>query len=222
MGTDAPIAMPTDALLTLIQWLSPAYPVGAFAYSHGLEAAADLDWVRDAEGLEDWLKDILLYGSGRADALFIAAAFHSGTAQELDATNDTARAYAASKERLMETDQQGWAFGQITSALWTADLQGLVYPVALGHAAKCDKLPLDMTMTLYLQAFLNNLVAAGQRLLPVGQTDAQRIVQRLSPLCAEIAESSVDGDLTDLSSSTFLSDITSMKHETQYSRIFRT
>lgn len=222
MDTAAPTAMRTNDLLTLTQWLSPSYPVGAFAYSHGLEAAVDAGWIDDSKGLQVWLESLLEYGAGRSDGLFIAAAFNAETADQLVHVDAQLRAFAASKERLLETDQQGWAFGKVTSALWTGDYENLSYPVALGHAARVEDLPLELTITLYLQSFLSNLVAAGQRLLPIGQTEAQRIVQQLSPLCAEIAADSVEGDLNNLNATTFLSDVASMKHETQYSRIFRT
>ncbi|MDQ2090867.1 urease accessory protein UreF [Marimonas arenosa] len=215
--------MPTSiGFLTLSQWLSPAYPVGAFAYSHGLEAAVDRGWVRDGEALEHWLEDVLLHGTGRSDALLLAAAFHAATDQDLAEIDATARAFAASRERLLETEQMGAAFCAVTAAVWAADLQGLTYPVALGRAARSEEIPLKLTATIYLQAFLSNLIAAGQRLLPVGQTAAQAMLRRLTPLCADVADETNDGDLERLSGSAFLSDIASMKHETQYSRIFRT
>lgn len=223
MAMGARTAMLTNAdFLTLSQWLSPAYPVGAFAYSHGLEALADHGDVGDVEGLCVFLEDILRFGSGHSDALFLAAAYRADNSADLCGINQTARAFAPSKERLFETEQQGHAFGSVTSQIWKTDPKGLVYPVALGYAAKCEGLPLLPTSTLYLQAFVSNLVAAGQRLCPIGQTDAQRIVRKLSPLCAQIAEMTSDGNLDHLTSTAFLADIASMKHETQYSRIFRT
>lgn len=214
--------MHTEAIFTLTQWLSPAYPVGAFAYSHGIEAAVDKGWITDADGLEAWLDDILTIGTGQSDAIFLAAAYHADTLEQLIEINQTAMAFAASKERLLETQQQGWAFGQVTSALWGQDVKGLVYPVALGAAAKQEDVPLELTLTIYLQSVVSNLVATGQRLLPLGQTRAQEIVKTLTRKCARIAQDSSHGDLGRLISNTFLSDIASMQHETQYSRIFRT
>lgn len=223
MVTGAPIAMITDdAVLTLSQWLSPAFPVGAFAYSHGLEALADARQARDGTDLRLWLEEVLRFGAGRNDALLLAAAWHAADTEALDRINRTARAFAPSRERLFETDQQGGAFCTITGAVWAADLRDLRYPVAVGRAASLQGLPLDLTLQMFLQAFLSNLVSAGQRLLPLGQTEAQGIIRDLTPLCREIAMDSLSGDLETLTSSVFLGDIASMRHETQYSRIFRT
>ncbi len=222
MATDGPMATPTDAqILTLTQWLSPAYPVGAFAYSHGLEAAADQGWVTDAPSLEAWLKDVIWHGAGRSDALLLAAAWQAESAQDIAQIDATARAFAASKERLLETTQQGTSFALVTSDIWGGELSGLTYPVALGVAASCHGLPLALTQTMYLQAFLSNLVAAGQRLLPVGQTAGQAILRRLSQTLPDLVKETAHGDLDHLGATAFLSDIASMKHETQYSRIFR-
>jgi urease accessory protein len=209
-------------ILTLTQWLSPAYPIGAFTYSHGLEAATDQGWVTDADSLEAWLEDVLEHGAGRSDALLIAAAYLAESPTELQDIDGTARAFAASKERLFEGDQQGASFARVTNTIWGGDLTGLTYAVALGAASRRADLPLSLTQTLYLQAFLSNLVAAGQRLAPIGQTAGQQIIQRQSARLSAIVDATSHGDLTQLSSTAFLGDIASMKHETQYSRIFRT
>lgn len=222
MGTGAHMPMRIDQILTLAQWLSPAFPVGAFAYSHGLEAAVDQGWVRDAAGLEDWLADVAEYGGGSSDALFLNAAYRAEDHQALHHIDATARAFAPSKERLLETDAQGRAFCDVTSAIWGDMPLRLTYPVALGFAAAREGLPATQTTQLYLQAFLSNLIAAGQRLLPVGQTEGQAILKRLTPLCMRVANAHTHGELDRLSSIAFLTDIASMKHETQYSRSFRT
>lgn len=211
--------MNTESALTLTQWLSPAYPVGAFAYSHGLEWAVESGQVTDDISLQKWLAAILKHGTGLSDALFLAAAYRVTDPTLIDAT---ARAFSASAERLKETVLQGEAFGRATSEIWKIELPRLTYPVAVGQAARLHELPLDLTLTLYLQAFVSNLAVAGMRLVPLGQTDGQRVIRALMPLCVEIANTALEGDLDDLSSTAFLSDIASMKHETQYSRIFRT
>lgn len=215
--------MTTEAqILTLTQWLSPAYPVGAFAYSHGLESAAAQGWVRTGADLGEWLADVIEHGTGHNDALFLAASYEAQDAAAVGLVDATARAFAPSRERLLETDQQGAAFCRMTGAVWGAEIAGLTYPVALGHAAAIEGLPLTLTAKMYLHAFLSNLIGAGQRLLPLGQTEAQTILRALTPLCATVAERAATGDLDQLQSSAFLSDIASMQHETQYSRIFRT
>ncbi|WP_420584769.1 urease accessory protein UreF [Ruegeria sp.] len=217
------MATPTDAdVLTLTQWLSPAYPVGGFAYSHGLEAAIDHGTVANSQDTYAWISDVLEHGSGWNDALFVVAAFHAQDKDELINVDVTARAFCATSERLMETELLGQAFGKITNGVWELDLGQFTYPVSIGQAARQQNLPLLLTTKLFLQAFASNLVACATRLVPLGQTDAQRLIRQLTPLCAQIAERAQTESLDALSSTAFLADIASMKHETQYSRIFRT
>lgn len=210
--------MSTDPVLTLSQWFSPSYPIGAFAYSHGIEQAIYDGHITDAASLVAWIDPVLRYGSGRSDALFLAAAFH-GDALQIDAQ---ARAFASSKERLMETDLQGAAFGKITSDLTGHDITGLTYPVAVGHAAKLTNIPLAPTSAMFLQAFVSSLVSVGIRAIPIGQTAGHRIIADFAPLCSAIAADTENGDLSTLSSTAFLSDIAAMRHETLTSRVFRT
>ncbi len=222
MGMGARMAMHTDAqVITLSQWLSPAYPVGAFAYSHGLESLVETGAVTDADGLLDWLGDVLRYGAGLSDARFLIAAYRAD-AQDVGTVDALCRAFAPSKERLQETDLQGAAFCEVTAAVWAQQIAGLTYPVAVGRAAALEGLPPALTTQMYLQAFVSNLVAAAQRLLPIGQTEGQRLIRTLAPLLAEITDQALNGSLDDLSGTAFLADIATMKHETQYSRIFRT
>lgn len=225
-GTD--ILMPTDSqLLILAQWFSPGYPVGAFSYSHGLEWAMTSDAVSTATEVQDWIATVLRDGGGWSDALFLAAAYHAPDIDAVMQTDAQCRAFAPSLERLRETDLQGAAFCQITRTVWPQTHphgipSKLTYPVAVGFAVKCCGLPLRATTTLYLHAFAANLVAAAQRLAPIGQSEAQACLHALAPLCRDIAEQTDDGDLARLSSTSFLADIAAMKHETQHSRIFRT
>lgn len=223
MATAGPMATPTDAdILTLTQWLSPAYPVGGFAYSHGLEAAIDQGTVANSQDTEAWISDVLEHGSGWNDALFVMAAFNALDKDELINVDVTARAFCATSERLMETELLGQAFGNVTKGVWELDLGQFTYPVSIGRAARLQNLPLLLTTKMFLQAFASNLVACATRLVPLGQTDAQRLIHQLTPLCAQIAESANRASLDELSSTAFLGDIAAMKHETQYSRIFRT
>lgn len=222
MATGARIPMHIDPVLTLAQWLSPAYPVGAFAYSHGLEAAVEAGRVRDGATLKDWLATVLWHGAGHNDALLLAAAWHAETRAELDRIDASARAFAASRERLLESAQQGTAFCIVTGAIWDGGFADYTYPVAIGAAAAREALPLPLTQAMYLHAFLSNLVAAGQRLLPVGQTEGQAMLRRLTARIPALAEATAKGDLARLSGTAFLTDIAAMHHETQTTRIFRT
>jgi len=215
--------MSTDAqILTLAQWFSPAYPIGAFSYSHGLEWAAPAGDMYDAETLKTWLTDVLEHGAGQADALFLAAAYRAETPAQIAEINTLCTAFAPSKERLLETEAQGAAFSKITADISGQAPQALAYPVAVGHAAKHHDLPQVLTAKMYLHAFAANLVTAAQRLAPIGQTDAQTLIRDLAPLCEAIAQDTAHGDLDQLTSTAFLADIAAMKHETQTSRIFRT
>lgn len=216
------IPMPIDAkLLTLTQWLSPAFPLGAFAYSHGLEQAVRSGWVKSAADLQDWLQDITRHGSGHSDAIWIGLAYAADSDAAIEVLNTQCRAYASSLERLREGERQGQAFARVTSEVWNMALPPLQLPVALGRAAKLADLPIDAVITLYLQAFLGNLVSAAQRLMPLGQTDAQAVLARLNADCLAIATETAGKGLEDISSSAFLSDIAAMRHETLQPRIFQ-
>ena len=220
---DGRMDTPTDAdILTLAQWVSPAYPVGSFAYSHGLEWLIESGAVRDAKDLRSWLVDVLEHGSGRADAIFLAAAFRAEGADALTRVDEAARAFAPSRERLMETDLQGAAFCRITASVHGFDLPSLAYPVAVGRAARLAELPLGITARMFVQAVMSNLVTAAMRLMPLGQSEGQALIRELTPVCARCAEAGLSGDLDALSSTVFAADLASMRHETQYSRIFRT
>ncbi|WP_170328614.1 urease accessory protein UreF [Ruegeria arenilitoris] len=217
------MATPTDAdILTLTQWLSPAYPVGGFAYSHGLEWAIECSAVTSVSEAGDWIADVVEHGSGRNDCVFLAAAYRADTPDKLAEIDRTAQALSASSERLMETRLLGEAFCSVTSDVWAVEMDSLTYPIAIGHAAAARNLPLGLTAQMFLQAFMANLVACATRLVPLGQTDGQRLIRDLTPLCQRIASEAIETGLDDLGSTAFLSDIASMKHETQYSRMFRT
>lgn len=213
-----PTPMHTEHLLTLSQWLSPAYPVGAFAWSHGLEQAVAAGYVSDAAALADWLGAVLEHGAGRSDAILICAAH---AADDIAPVAQLAAALAPSRERRMETMQQGAAFAATTRAVWGLDLPDMAYPVAVGRAAGLMALPVVPTAQIWLQAFASNLIQAAQRLMPLGQTEGQRILRELSKLCAEVGAQAATSDLDDIGSATFAVDIASMRHEGQQPRIFR-
>lgn len=223
MVTDARTAMPTEqSILTLSQWISPSYPVGSFTYSHGLEALVNLQWLGNADSLSEWLFNILQHGAARTDALFLAAAYKCNSDEALIEINRKARALASSQERLLEMDELGKAFKSVTEAVWPIEIDELVYPIAIGFCANVEGIELNLTTSLYLQAYVSNLVSAAQRLMPLGQTEAQKIIKTLSPICFQVADETRDGNLDNIYSSVFISDIAAMKHETQVSRIFKT
>ncbi len=226
---------PTDSAgsaLPLLIWLSPAFPVGAFAYSHGLEAAVEAGDITNAQTLQAWLEDLVRYGSLRADALLAACAWRAADAGDMAGVieiNDLTLALAPSRERHLETTGQGNAFVTAVQASWPSDLMGelaqgaepVAYPVAVAVAAAAHGVPLPALLDAYLVAFAGNLVSAAVRLGPVGQTDGQKIIARLVPALREAAQMAASGTLDDLGSAALRSDIAAMRHETQYSRLFR-
>lgn len=224
MGTVArwamiiPIPMNTDHLLTLTQWLSPAYPVGAFAWSHGLERAVQRGDVQGADSLSDWLRAVLEQGAGRSDAILLCAA-HG--ADDVGPIAELAAVLAPSRERRMETLQQGAAFAATTRAVWGLELADMAYPVAVGRAAGLIGLPVVPTAQVWLHSFASNLVQAAQRLMPLGQTKGQQILAGLHPLCAAVGQEAASASLEDIGASSFAVDIASMQHAKQYPRIFR-
>lgn len=223
MGMGERMATPTDAdILTLTQWFSPAFPVGAFAYSHGLEWAIDIGDVTNVDETEQWITDVLRHGGGWNDCLFLIEAYRSESAGDVACVDQMCRAFAASSERLKETVLQGQAFCEIFGSVWGEQLEGFTYSVAIGRAARLRKLPLKLTLQMYLQAFSSNLVAVAMRLVPLGQTDGHRLIRDFTSICTELSEEVISMGIDDLSSTSFIADIASMKHETQYSRIFRT
>ena len=219
--------------LALLAWLSPAYPVGAYAYSHGLEWAAEAGAVTDEASLAGWLADTLEHGAGRNDAILLAAAHRAamtGDHAALVAVNDLALALAPSQELRLETRQQGRSFLDTTCAAWEvpllADLAGhfddeVAYPVGVGLAAGAHGLPLSQTLDAFLFAFMQNLVSAALRLAPIGQTGGTRVLAGLAPAIAALARDVPDLTLDDLGSATFRADLGSFLHETQYTRLFR-
>lgn len=208
-------------LLTLTQWLSPAYPVGAFSHSHGLEWAVESGHITDAASFAEWLRDILEQGTGRNDTILMAAAYRSPP-EGLADVDALACAFAASKERLLETQAQGAAFCKVTAAIWGGMPPALTYPVALGHAAATQGIPLDQTAVMYLHAFASNLCAAAMRLVPLGQTEGNQVLHQLAPICEAVVAAALPLTTDDLGGGCILAEIASMKHETQYTRLFRT
>ncbi len=218
MVTAAHFPMPTDGLLTLMQWLSPGFPLGTFSYSHGLENAVAEGRIPDAGALCDWLTTVLTDGTGRNDAILLAEAYRSDDPMTVDTF---ARALAPSRERLLETTAQGEAFCATVNAVWGTDLQPMTLPAAVGAAARSQDIALDQTLQAYLHAFAAGLISAAQRAMPLGQTQAQTILAGLTPLCISLAERARTQTLDDIGSSAFMAEIAAMRHETLQPRIFR-
>ena len=220
------------ALYRLMTWLSPTFPVGAFSYSSGIEWAVEAGDISDPRSLRDWLTAMLADGPGFCDGVFLAHAHRAASSRQgarlLDIA-ELAAAFVPSRERHLETSAQGRAFIDIARAAWNcdglapmiADGEVLVYPVAVGLVGAAHKIPLASTMHAFLHALTSNWISAGSRLIPLGQTDSQRVLAGLEPVVAATARRALEASLDDLGSANFRADLASLRHETQYTRLFR-
>ena len=210
-------------LLNLLAWLSPAFPTGAFAYSHGLEWAIEAGDIKDGDGLSQWLNEVLTRGSGRSDVILVRHA-HRAFADPvaLRGIVALATACAPARERREEALNQGRAF-QLAVAPWTTTAvpEGAPYSVAVGAAAGERGIPEDDTAIAYLQAFATNLISAAVRLVPLGQTAGLRVLAALEPVILGTADETRSAELDDIGGCAFRSDVAAMRHETQYTRLFR-
>jgi urease accessory protein len=221
------------ALYKLMAWLSPAYPVGAFSYSSGIEWAVEAGDIRDAETLQAWLAVVLTDGGGFCDAVFFAhahCAIVDGDDAALAAVAELAAAFAPSRERHLETTAQGRAFADTTRAAWpcaaldrlaAAWTGPLAYPIAVAVASAGHGIPLPQALGAYLHAVAANLISAGVRLIPLGQTAGQRVLAGLAPIVASTCDRAIETPLDEVGSATIRADIAGMRHETQYTRLFR-
>ena len=219
------------ATLRLLAWLSPSFPTGAYAYSHGLEWAVEAGDIKDGETLRVWLEDVLSQGAGRSDAILLRHA-HRG-AEDVDALANIAELAAATspaRERQGETLGQGSAFVAAATPWHTPALialaarirrEAIAYPVAVGALAGAHGIPEDAVAAGYLETFIANLISAAVRLVPLGQTAGLRVLAALEPVILRIAMETRAATLDDLGGCVFRSDIAAMRHETQYTRLFR-
>ncbi|WP_209424531.1 urease accessory UreF family protein [Pararhodobacter sp. SW119] len=214
---------PLTPLLALTQWLSPAFPTGAFAYSHGLEQVVADGTVHDPATLQDWLRGILLHGAGRQDgALLIRALAPATSLDALDALDAMARALAPSAERLAETVELGTAFARSVAATTGRAMPPRALPVAVGEAARPLGLPAAQVAALYLQAFAGNLVTIATRHVPLGQSAGQRVLAQLLPPIQSLAQDLSSTEAPEISASALAADLAAMTHETKDVRLFRT
>jgi urease accessory protein len=219
--------------LLLLTWFSPAYPVGAFAYSHGLEWAHEAGDIRDAATLEAWLVDLIGHGAARTDAIMLAAAHRAAAGADVSTLAELCElglALAGSAERRLETVTQGNAFILATRAAHPCAsldrLRAVVpgdvpYAVAVGTAAAGHGVGLDEVLPAFVLGFVANLVSAAVRLGVVGQTDGQRVLAALMAPVSALAEDAAGSTIDDLGACAFRSDLASLRHETQYARLFR-
>ncbi|HET7887895.1 MAG TPA: urease accessory protein UreF [Bradyrhizobium sp.] len=221
------------ALYRLMTWLSPSFPVGAFSYSSGIEWAVEAGDIVDAASLRRWLAAMLTDGAGICDGIFLAQAHKAASANDETRLGDIAElaaAFVSSRERHLETTSQGRAFIEIARTAWhhahldrliDACKSPLAYPVAVGVVSAAHAIPLAPTIHAFLHAVTSNWISAGARLIPLGQTDSQRLLAELEPVVGTTATRALAASLDELGSATFRADLASMRHETQYTRLFR-
>jgi len=211
---------PTDSkLITVMQWLSPAFPIGGFAYSHGLEWAINKGYVSNREELQKWVSDLLEYGSLKNDAILIKLVLKGSDPKEI---NEIAIALCPANERLSETQLQGGAFCKIMREVWSLEIDDLTLPIALALAAKNESIDQNLVVPAYLHSFCSNLISVAMRLIPIGQTDGQKTLRELSPLISDSVRAVAKSDKDDLGSACFLSDVSAMQHEYLQPRVFKT
>ena len=223
-------------LYRMLAWLSPGFPVGSFAFSHGLEATAASGAVCDRCSLQLWISAIVDSGGGRIDADILRDAHRASSAGDigaLTAANRRGVAFRATAETRLETTAQGEAFLAACRAAWPNPVldcwaegigergEAVCYPAAVGAATAQAGIPLDCALLGYLQALASNLVSAGLRLGIIGQTDGQRILAALEPVIAAAVSGALTRDRTSFGSASFAVELASMAHETQYTRLFR-
>jgi len=220
-----------EALYRLTAWSSPAFPTGAFSYSHGLEWAVEEGRVTSEATLEDWIRHGLAHGVGQVDGALLAAGYRAASDEtRLSELIDLACAWRATSETALESAQTGAAFLATVRAAWPApafdrfaslcgDRQpglALIFGVAAAGIA-----PLGLALRFHLAAWASHQVSAGVRLIPLGQTAGQRLIARLEPAVLRAAEEAEGADLDDVAGAAWVVDIASMRHETQTTRLFR-
>ena len=226
--------MASDPLYRLLAWLSPAYPVGAFSYSHGVETAVEEGLIKDRASLVGWLDSVLRRGTGAVDGALFAAGWRAASAGDwpsFDAVAERAAAWRGTAEMALESRQQGGSFLSITRTAWPHQaldeahrrLEGeLALPVAVALAAAVHGIALEQALTGYLHAFTANLISAALRAVPLGQTDGQVALAALESAVHDTAQAAVAIEsLDDVGTATPLLDWCSLRHEIQYTRLFR-
>ena len=221
------------ALYRLMAWLSPSYPVGAFSYSSGIEWAVEAGDIKDAESLRRWLAVVIGEGGAFCDAVFFVHVHRSLADRSNDALRavaELAAAFSPSKERHLETTAQGAAFIAATKAAWPCEALDrlatawdgpVAYPVAVGVAAAGHGIALEPALHAYLHAVTANLISAGVRLIPLGQSDGQRVLAALESVVEATAQKALATPLDRVGGAAFRADLASLLHETQYTRLFR-
>ena len=201
----------------LLSWFSPNFPIGSYNFSHGLEAAIEMNYIRDIVSLENWINYLINCGSAKTDSILLSNSYKGRNINEL------AFALCPSKERWIETKQLGNAFCKNINENWSFNIgNNLAYPVALGKAGAFFKIPLEQLLIIFMQSFASNLINVGIKHIPLGQSDGQKILVNQLPNIRKLALKYKKCEIDDIGTSAFISDLTSMYHETLNNRIYQT
>ena len=228
-GLGEAIALDPAALSLVLAWFSPGLPIGSFAYSHGFERLYEAGALANAAATEAAAR-VALAAGGRSDAILLAHAYRAARDDDgaaLERVRALAIALAPSAERREETVYQGNAFARLTDAVWPGSPLGdaatveVPLPVAIGAAGAAHAVPLPALLHAHLAAFAAMLVSAAVRLIPLGQTEGQRITARLAVVVAALAAEAGAASLDDLGAAAIGLDIAAMQHEVQEVRLFR-
>jgi urease accessory protein len=230
--TGEELPYPPRAFLRLQSWLSPSFPNGAYSYSHGLEWAAEAGHIRDRSSLVDWLEADLCYGSGRNEAIFFSEAYRcviEGDQAQLTRVAELAAAFRGTSEFALESSQQATACLTTLRQVWPHRILDLflemscqpVLAVVLGARSASERIPVRAALPAFLHCYVANLVIAGVRLIPLGQTDGQLAISALEDAVLSASAQGNCATLDDLGSAGFMVELASIAHETQYTRLFR-
>lgn len=216
----------TTALQRLLTWLSPAFPVGTFAWSQGLETAIADGRVTNAATLKDWIGGSLTRGALKTDAILLAHAYRAeADGAALAELAELGLALTAASERYFETSLTGETFA-IAARAWPSDVfawlpQPCPYPVVVGAVAGAQEIGLAETLIGYLTASVHSQVSVAVRLVPVGQTAGLQVMAGLEAAVAALAETAANATLDDVGGIAYAADIAQMRHETIGTRVFR-
>ena len=223
-------------LLKLMTWNSPNFPIGSFVYSHGLEYSVEIGLVNDQPSLVNWIEGIILFGSGRVDASLLKAAYTAFEKENYSLLNkivERADTQKSTKEFSLESKTQGSTFLKTLIKIcpnskldiWENNLEKIkrepAFPVSFGVACSIFNIPMRQSILVFLNSIVSNLVSAGIRLIPLGQIAGQKSIISLEEVIIKATSKAMKRDIEDFGSAALVVDWTSMKHETQYTRLFR-
>jgi urease accessory protein len=219
-------------LLRLMSWLSPTFPIGSYSYSHGIEQAVETGLLTNLSDVTAWISSVLRHGGAWIDAVLFKEVFRALQDDDPDRlvqVADLANAWRGTAETALESRAQGQAFVAALQASWPAarqdrwlaQLPHQPYAIVVAVAAAAADIQEDAALSAYLQAVTANLVSAAVRLIPLGQTDGQRAVKALVQLIPDVVVAALKASVDNLGTATPMVDWVSMRHETQYTRLFR-